>query len=102
MPTEIPQNPEGTYHIECRFFVYRHKFGHYPSFLRQYGTADAIKYGYTTKFFYLIEDDLDEETANRKIEEYNQKYGALITEIENDDTRWDEFPFKNNDIVYSK
>jgi hypothetical protein len=96
----VIKNPEGTYRIECQFVVYREKFGRHPKFLK--GCEGNARDGFNTKFWFLVEDDLDKEEAKRKLVEYQTKYDELIISIENDDTRWEEFPFKDNVITYSK
>lgn len=93
-------NPEGTKRIECRFIVYREKFGHHPSFLKDYeGNA---REGFNTKFFFVVVDDLSDEEAETKLLEFEEKYNDIVTNIENDDTKWDEFPFKDCPISYYK
>ena len=94
-------NGDGTYRIECFFVVYREKFGHHPDFLPQNEERGKHE-GFSTKFWFLIEDDLSENNASVKLTDYRRKYDDLISEIENDDTRWDEFPFRNKPLIYSK
>ena len=63
---------------------------------------DGRRDGFSTKFYYLVDDDMDRESAETKLKVYQTKYDDRITEIEEDDTLWDSFPFKENVIVYSK
>ena len=95
----IIKNPEGTYHIECLFVVYRELFGEHPSWIDCPGDA---RDGFNTKFYFLIEDDLSLEDATAKLKDYVDNYSKLIITIENDKNRWDEFPFKDKPIVYTK
>lgn len=97
----IVDNKDGTHRIECLFVVYRAKFGHHPDFL-QVDEERGEREGFTTKYWFLVEDDLSAEDAVKKLTEYQNKYDKLITELEDDDKRWNEFPFKDNAIVYSK
>ena len=97
----LVSNGDNTFRIECLFVVYREKFGHHPSFLPQDEIRGARE-GFSTKFWFLVEDDLDASETVKKLADYQNKYDKLITEIENDDTRWEEFPFKTNPVVYSK
>lgn len=100
-PFSIVKNDNGTYHIECLFIVYREKFGHHPDFLPQ-DEERGKREGFNTKFWFLVMDYLSAAEAQRRLTNYENLYSALIHEIENDDTRWDEFPFKNKQIVYCK
>ena len=97
----IIENPEGTYRIECMFIVYRQKFGHHPDFLPQ-DEEKGAREGFNTKFWFLVDDDLTKNNAEKTVEEYQQKYDVEIRKIENDDTLWDTFPFKNNIVIYAK
>lgn len=97
----IVSNNDGTFHIECLFVVYREKFGHHPDFLPQ-NEERGKREGFSTKFWFLVEDNLTSENVVTHLNNYQTKYDKLIMELENDDTRWNEFPFKNNCIVYSK
>lgn len=94
-------NNDGTYHIECLFVVYRERFGHHPSFLPQ-DEERGKREGFSTKFWFLIKDDLTSAEAETELEILNRIWSHKIHAIENDDTLWDKFPFKNNTIVYSK
>lgn len=97
----IVSNGDNTFHIECLFVVYREKFGHHPDFLPQ-GETRGKREGFSTKFWFLVEDDLSADETVTKLTDYQNKYDKLITEIENDDNRWNEFPFKDKPLVYSK
>ena len=97
----IVSNNDSTFHIECLFTVYREKFGHHPDFLPQDEERGKHE-GFSTKFWFLIEDDLTADNVVKRLNNYQEKYDKLIVEIENDDTRWNEFPFKDKPIVYSK
>lgn len=97
----IYKNPEGTYHIECQFVVYREKFGHHPDWLPQ-NEEDGKRFGFSTKFWFLIEDNISFDDIEKRYLHYTETYDSLISEIENDDTRWNEFPFKDKPVVYSK
>ena len=98
---EYFKNNDGTFHIECLFVVYRELFGHHPDFLPQ-DEERGKREGFSTKFWYLVEDDLTKEEARLHLKDYRKKYDRLITAIEHDDKRWNEFPFKDKDVVYSK
>ena len=97
----IVDNRDGTHRIECCFVVYRQKFGHHPDFLPQ-DEERGKREGFSTKFWFLVEDDLSADEAANKLADYQHKYDNLISDIENDDKRWNEFPFKNKPVTYSK
>ncbi len=98
----IRENPgEQTYHIVCQFTVYRERFGHHPSFLPQ-DEAKGMQIGFATEFGFLVEDDLTKEQALDQLAAYQEQYDTLITELENDDTRWDEFPFQQCPLLWSR
>ena len=97
----IVSNNDNSFHIECLFVVYREKFGHHPDFLPQ-DEARGKREGFSTKFWFLVEDDLTSNEAVSRLNYYQTKYDKLIEDIENDDTRWNEFPFKDKTITYSK
>lgn len=84
-----------------KYTVYRERFEHHPDFLPQDEEKGKIE-GFSTNFWFLVEDDLTSDTVVKQLNSYQRKYDKLISEIENDDTRWNEFPFKNKPIVYSK
>ena len=97
----IIDNNDGTYHIECLFIVYRNKFGHHPDFLPQ-DEERGKREGFSTKFWFLIADNLSKEQAEKRLVNYKYLYTKLITEIEDDDKRWNDFPFKDKPVIYSK
>ena len=97
---QVVKNPEGTYHIECEFTVYREKFGHHPSFLPQ-DEVRGRREGFSTRFWFLVEDDIAPENVKARLNYYYKKY-PNISEIENDDKKWESFPFKKNCVLYSK
>ena len=94
----IVDNPEGTKRIECMFVVYREKFKHHPSFLKDLEGDE--KNGFNTKFFFIIEDDLTD--AESLLSYYKEKFDTLLYEIEEDDNRWEDFLFKDNVLSYWK
>ena len=97
---QLVDNEDGTFRIECRFIVYRELFKKHPSWT--YPTGDE-KTGFYTKYYFLVEDDImGNIPADAKIHFYRQEFDKLITEIENNPARWDEFPFKDRPIVYYK
>lgn len=92
-------NGDGTFGVECRVIVYRAKLGKHPDFLKPIGDE---KFGFNTKYYLLVDDDIPTlEEATTKANEYNEKYGAMLTKCE-DTCNWDEFPFKDALIVYYK
>jgi hypothetical protein len=98
-------NMDGTFRIECEFTVYFAEFKHYPDWLGYKPTDEDLKFGVPTRFWFLVEDDLPPNKVNDRLTFYRNKYDTLIPELENDDTRWDEFPFKDIEehyITYSK
>jgi hypothetical protein len=97
----IVSNGDGTFRIEMMFTVYREKFGHHPSWL-PCDEEKGKREGYPTTYWFLIEDDLTGADTGDHLIAYQKQYSKLISEIENDDTRWDEFPFKDRPITYSK
>ena len=94
-------NQNGYFSIECLFVVQRAKFGHHPDFLPQ-NEEKGRRDGFSTKFWVLVDDNLEQVDAENKISEYIDKYEKLISEIEDDDSRWNEFPFKDKPVVFSK
>ena len=89
----------GTYHIECRCVIYRAKYGKHPDWAKPEGDKDM---GFNTKYFLLIEDNIQSESeAKKKAQYYEDKYADMIRKCE-DTGNWDVFPFKNNEIVYYK
>lgn len=96
-------NPEGTYHIEVQFTVYFDLFHHFPEWLGFQPTAKEQKNGYPTRFFMLVENDLPATLALKKWKEYGERYDAFIEELEQDDARWNEFPFqgKGHQLVFT-
>lgn len=92
---------EETFRIECCFTVYREKFGHHPDFLPQ-DEEHGKREGFNTKFFYLIEENLTKEQADEKLKQYQNKYDEKLTQIEDDHTIWENFPFKSKELVYCK
>ena len=97
----IYDNNDGTFRIECKFIVYRAKFGHHPDFLPQ-DEIRGRREGFATKFWFLVEDNLTESEASSHLKKYQEQYDKLIEEIEDNDKRWNEFPFKDKPKVYSK
>jgi len=88
-----------TYGIECQITVYRALLGKHPDFLKAY---EGDRYGYNTKFYLLIEDCIeDEAAAEEKCQELNRKYSDLIIRCE-ETGNWDDFPFKDKEVVYYK
>ena len=100
-PFNIVDNVDKTYRIECLFIVQRARFGHHPEFIEVDETR-GNKEGFSTKYWFLVEDDLTKTEAEKLKKEYEAKYNKLIEDIENDDARWNEFPFKDKPITYSK
>ena len=98
----VVDNMDGTFRIECRFMVYYSIFKRYPTWMNIHPTAKDLHEGVSTKFWFLVEDDLAKEDADRKVKEYHEKYDVLINTNENNPSRWDEFPFQDKPIVYSK
>lgn len=97
---QLIENPEGTFRIECQFIVYREKFKRHPSWISPVGDART---GFNTKYYFLVEDDIISNIeVDAKLHLYREKYDKLIYEIEDDDSKWDEFPFKDRPIVYYK
>lgn len=92
---------DGVCYIETAFFVYRERFGHHPSWLPQ-DEERGKREGFPTQFYFLLDDNLTREKAISKVKEYRRQYDALITEIENDDRKWDEYPWQNRPITFSK
>lgn len=95
------ENPEGTYHVECQFTVYRARFGHHPSFLPQ-DEMRGRREGFCTQFWFLVDDDLSAKDADARVKELTDTYDELIDQIQEDDSRWEEFPFKGCPVVYAK
>lgn len=92
-------NRDGTYRIECRCVIYRASLGKHPSWAKPEGDA---RLGYNTKYFLLIEDDIQTEAdAIKKANEYEAKYGNILVQCE-DTGDWRNFPFTNKLIVYYK
>lgn len=99
---------QGKFIISLKIVIYRHKFGVYPDFLASFGTPDKIRFGYTTKFWYLCEDEngkvyenLTEEEAKNIVATLEEKYGAMIENCE-ETGDWSNYPFKNLDLIYHK
>lgn len=95
------EDDNGVCYIETVFFVYRAMFGHHPSWLPQ-DEKRGRREGFSTQFNFLLEDDLTKEEAISKVREYRKQYDALITDIENDDRKWDEYPWQDRPIIFSK
>ena len=91
----------GTSHIEVCFVVYRHKFGHHPTFLPQ-DEEKGRRDGFNTQFYYIAEENIPDEKAEEKLEYYKNRYDSELEEIEEDDTKWEQFPFKGNELVWYK
>ena len=94
--------------VQCEFTVYRGLFGHHPKWLiennNQYShnETQGIREGFSTRFWFLIEDGLTEAECDKKVAEYSRQYDHLIDAIENDDKLWNDFPFKNAPVIYHK
>ena len=95
------EDDNGVCYIETVFVVYRERFGHHPSWLSQDEERDK-RDGYSTQFHFLLEDNLTKEDAISKLKEYRKQYDTLITDIENDDRKWDEYPWQDRPIIFSK
>ena len=88
-------------YIECVFFVYRARFGHHPDFLPQ-DEERGMRDGFSTQFHFLVEDYIPEDKVYVKLKKYREKYDAIVKDIEDDDKKWNEFPFKDNILLWSK
>ncbi len=97
----MADNGDGTYRIECLFVVYRELFGHHPSFLPQ-DEERGKREGFSTKFWFLVEDDIEPDKINNRLEFYKNTYSKQIFDIEKDDKKWESFPFKDKPVIYSK
>lgn len=98
-------NMDGTFRIECEFTVYFEKFKHHPDWLSYKPDARTMKEGVSTRFWILVEDNILPDKINARLTFYRNEYDNLIPELENDDTRWNEFPFqdtKKNYVTYHK
>lgn len=92
---------DGVCYIETVFFVYRERFGHHPSWL-PLDEERGKREGFPTQFHFLLDDNLTREEAIAKVKEYRKQYDTIITDIENDDRKWDEYPWQNRPITFSK
>ena len=100
-PFYITENNDKTWNIECRIIVYREILKEHPDFLKQYqGNA---KNGYNTKFYLLIEENIpDKNIAQRLVDDYNQKYAAIIDQCESTGN-WNNAEFlKTKPVIYYK
>lgn len=94
-------NGDRTYRIEVRFIVYRALFGHHPTWLPQDEERGARE-GFSTKFWLMVQDNINPVFADMALLYYRCKYDSVVTKTENNDQLWEEFPFKDCDIIYSK
>ena len=99
---------QGKFIVSLKIVIYRHRLGCYPDFLANFGTPDKIRDGYTTKFWYICEDENGNEYANLSEDEANkvatmleEKYSAMIETCE-DTGNWNNYPFKNLTLIYHK
>ena len=95
------EDDKGVCYIETVFVVYREKFGHHPSWLPQ-DEERGNEEGFSTQFHFLLDDDVTKEEAIAKVREYRKQYDELISDIENDDRKWDEYPWKDRPLLFSK
>lgn len=101
-------NNDGTFRIECLFIVYFEKFKHHPDWLVGDNAIDGyhkptprdLREGVSTKFWILVEDNILPDAINARLASYRNKYDKLIPKLENDDSRWNEFPFQNPKLHY--
>lgn len=95
----VMNNSDGTYRIECKCIIYRALHGKHPDWAKPTGNE---RDGFNTKYFLLIDDYIkSEEEAKQAAEYLNNEYKELITRCE-DTGNWEEFPFKENEIIYWK
>ena len=99
---------EGKYIVVFRITIYREKLGKHPDFLKSFGDEKHRKDGFSTKFWFLAKDEngnelveLSKEEATNISNVMNEKYVDMLYRCE-DTGDWDEFPFKNCEIIYHK
>jgi hypothetical protein len=100
----------GKYIVTVNIIIYRQLLGCYPSFLAGYNTPDAIRDGFTTKFWYICNkpegtyaEDLTKDEAEKLVSEYTEKYETILTQCE-DSGNWENSPFDFSKLtlIYSK
>ncbi len=98
------------YIITVKITIYRQKLGCYPPFLSHYNTPDAIRDGYTTKFWYLCVnkdgqaiENLTKSEAEDLLTAYSTKYDNIIEQCE-ESGNWSNCPidFSKLQMIYSK
>ena len=95
----IVSNHDGTFRIEVKFEIIEKFRHHRPSWWdKSIGETNQRP----ILCWFCVEDRLTGSAVGEKLLNYQSKYSKLINEIENDDTRWDEFPFKSSMLTYIK
>lgn len=92
---------KGRYYIAVKIVIYREKLGKYPDFLSGYNIKSTD--GYSTKFAYLLAENLDFNIAEIICSALETKYAAILRDCENSGN-WNNCPFDFSrlEILWSK
>lgn len=95
---------DNKYYVSVSIVIYRAKHGRYPDFLQWCETERNAREGYPTKFCYLTDHVMLEQTEAESIAKtLEEKYSKQLRQCE-DSGDWSDSPFDftKMDLLYSK